>query len=83
MRESEAMVEKTYKDEVIVRCSGGGYYRTRWIPLVSFKSIRLGAYRYQKCPVHGRWETVGIVDDEDLSPEIISEADRYPASRIP
>ncbi|WP_166826017.1 hypothetical protein [Brevibacterium limosum] len=77
------MSEKTYADEVIVRCSGGGYYRTRWIPLVSFKSIRFGAYRFQHCPVHGRWEMAGIVEDDDQTPEIISEADKYPASRVP
>lgn len=77
------MTAQTFKDEVIVRCTQGGYYRTRWIPLISFKSIRLGAYRYQKCPVHGHWEMAGIVDDADLTPEIRAEADRYPASRIP
>lgn len=77
------MSEKTHNDEVIVRCSGDGYYRTRWIPLVSFKSIRFGAYRFQKCPVHGKWEMAGIVDDADLSPEIVRAAADYPASRIP
>ena len=77
------MTDKTYADDVIVRCSGGGYYHTRWIPLVSFKSIRLGARRFQRCPVHSRWEMAGIVEDEDLTPEIISEADKHPASRIP
>lgn len=77
------MSEKTYADEVIVRCSHGGYYRTRWIPLVSFKSIRLGAHRFQRCPVHGRWEMASIVDDDVQTPEILSEADNYPASRIP
>src|SRR5699024_11330562 len=61
----------------------GGHYRTRWLPLVSFKSIRLGTYRLQRCPVHQRWEMTSIVEDEDLTPEILSEADRYPASRIP
>ncbi|UVI37321.1 hypothetical protein [Brevibacterium spongiae] len=77
------MAARTYKDEVIVHCSGDGYYRTRWIPFVSFKSIRFGAYRFQRCPVHDRWELAGIVDDEDLTTEIRAEADRYPASRIP
>lgn len=77
------MAEKTDKDEVIVRCSGDGYYRTRWIPYVSFTSIRFGAYRFQRCPVHDRWEMAGIVDDEDLTPEIVRAADEHPASRIP
>ncbi|WP_166970852.1 hypothetical protein [Brevibacterium atlanticum] len=77
------MSEKTYADEVIVRCSGDGYYRTRWIPRVSFTSIRFGADRFQRCPVHGRWEMAGIVDDADLTPEIRSAAEKYPASRIP
>ncbi|WP_210605067.1 hypothetical protein [Brevibacterium oceani] len=77
------MSEKTYADEVIVRCSGDGYYRTRWIPLVSFKSIRFGAYRFQRCPVHDKWEMAGIVDDADLTPEIRSAAEKYPVSRIP
>jgi hypothetical protein len=77
------MSDKTYSDEVIVRCTQGGYYRTRWIPLVSFKSIRLGGYRFQRCPIHDKWEMAGTVEDEDLTPEIISEADEHPASRIP
>jgi hypothetical protein len=46
----------------IVRCSRGGLFETVWVPLASFKAIRLGSKRLQRCPVHGRWEIVRRVD---------------------
>ena len=67
----------------IVRCKQGGLFETEWVSLVSFKAVRLGPYRLQKCPVHRRWELVQRVDPTTLSGEERAAAARYPAGRLP
>jgi len=52
---------------LIVRCMRGALFETVWIPLVSFKAIRLGPLRIQRCPVHRRVEVVQLVDQATLS----------------
>lgn len=69
-------------DVAIVRCSRGGYYKTRWVSLVSFKAVRLGPYRLQRCPVHRRWELASIVPESELISAVINESENYPASRL-
>jgi hypothetical protein len=68
---------------VIVRCMRGGLFETVWIPLVSFKALRLGPLRIQRCPVHRRLEVVQPVDPATLSDAERTEAARYPAEPIP
>jgi hypothetical protein len=51
----------------IVECSGGALYSTRWVSLVSFKSVRLGTRRFQRCPVHHRFEFAHRVNPETLT----------------
>jgi hypothetical protein len=51
----------------IFRCQRGGLFETRWVPFVSFKAVRWGSRRYQRCPVHERWEIVVQVDPAMLS----------------
>jgi hypothetical protein len=68
---------------VIVRCMRGGLFETVWIPLASFKAIRLGPLRIQRCPVHHRVEIVQQVDPATLSDEEHTAAARYPAQPIP
>jgi hypothetical protein len=41
--------------DVIVRCSQGHLFETIWIPLVSFKAVRLGTRRLQRCPIGHHW----------------------------
>lgn len=41
-----------------VRCRDGHVFTTIWIPLASFKAVRLGLRRYQRCPVGRHWSTV-------------------------
>lgn len=53
----------------IVRCSKGHLYTTTWMPLVSFKAIRLGRRRYQRCPVGHHWALAAPVDPDTLSDE--------------
>jgi hypothetical protein len=67
----------------IVRCGQGGFFETKWVPLVSFRAVRLGSRRFQRCPVHGRWELIERVDPATLTPEERAEASRYPAGRLP
>jgi hypothetical protein len=68
---------------LIVRCMRGALFETVWIPLVSFKAIRLGPLRIQRCPVHRRVEVVHPVDPATLSDAERTEAARYPAEPIP
>ncbi|MEH3154317.1 MAG: hypothetical protein PGN29_02860 [Gordonia paraffinivorans] len=51
----------------IVRCDSGALYSSIWIPMVSFKAARLGTSRFQRCPVHHRWERARLVDPSTLS----------------
>lgn len=58
----------------IVRCSQGHLYTTTWMPLVSFKSIRLGSRRYQRCPVGHHWALTAQVDPDTLTDQERSRA---------
>lgn len=53
-----------------------------WLPFVSFKSIRLGTRRFQKCPVHQRWELARMVTEDEWSEEIVAEAAAHRDSNI-
>jgi hypothetical protein len=55
--------------DVTVRCSKGHAFTTKWSPLGSFTSIRLGSARYQHCPVGHHWALVKRVDSADLTDE--------------
>lgn len=46
----------------IVRCDSGALYSTIWLPLISFKAVRFGSARLQRCPVHRRWERATQID---------------------
>ncbi len=62
--------------DVVVRCREGHLYTTIWIPLASFKAIRLGWFRFQYCPVGEHWSLVTPVPDDDLT-----ERERWIASK--
>jgi len=55
--------------ETIVRCRDGHVFTTRWIPGASLKAIRLGWWRFQRCPVGRHWSLVTPVDAASLSKE--------------
>ena len=42
----------------VVRCRRGHLFTTLWIPGASMKSIRLGWWRVQRCPVGNHWSLV-------------------------
>jgi len=54
---------------VIVRCRDGHLFTTVWLPGVSFKAIRLGTMRLQRCPVGAHWTIVTPVSEDDLTPD--------------
>lgn len=69
--------------DVIVRCRDGHLFLTTWIPMVSFKAIRLGLVRYQYCPVGEHATTVRLMRDEDLTHAERLEASRHRDSGVP
>ena len=52
---------------LIVRCRAGHLFTTIWIPAASVKSLRLGLWRVQRCPVGRHWSLVTPVNEGDLS----------------
>jgi hypothetical protein len=52
-----------------VRCRQGHLFSTIWIPGVSVKSLRLGWWRLQRCPVGQHWTLVRPVKETELSDE--------------
>ena len=51
----------------VVRCREGHLFTTVWVPFASFKAIRLGPVRWQRCPVGDHWTFVTPVRDADLT----------------
>ncbi|HSZ43049.1 MAG TPA: hypothetical protein VK817_24060 [Trebonia sp.] len=66
---------------VIVRCTAGHLFTTVWVPGASVKSLRLGLWRLQWCPVGKHVTLVHPVKDADLTEterEIASERHDVP-----
>jgi hypothetical protein len=68
---------------VVVRCSQGHLFATVWIPFASVKSIRLGPWRYQRCPVGKHWALVTQVKESDLTEEEIRIAEERKDTWLP
>jgi hypothetical protein len=56
-------------NNVVVRCREGHLFTTIWIPGVSFKALRFGGVRLQRCPVGNHVTFVTPVRDSDLTYE--------------
>ena len=69
--------------DVIVRCRDGHLFLTTWVPMMSFKAVRLGLVRMQYCPVGDHVTTVRLMRDEDLTPAERIEASRYRDNGVP
>jgi hypothetical protein len=52
---------------VVVRCQQGHLFTTIWIPGASLKSLRLGWWRFQRCPVGSHWSVVTPVNESELT----------------
>ncbi len=68
---------------VVVRCRDGHLFTTIWIPGVSFKSLRLGWWRLQRCPVGRHWSFVTPVSEASLSAAEQIGAQRHKDVRLP
>jgi len=51
----------------VVRCRQGHLFTTIWIPGASIKSLRLGWWRVQRCPVGHHWSIVAPVKPAELT----------------
>ena len=51
----------------IVRCQRGHLFTTIWLPGGSFKAIRLGFARFQRCSVGNHWSLVIPVKETTLT----------------
>ncbi len=67
----------------IARCSAGHLFTSTVIPGVSLRALRLGAQRYQRCPVGDHMALVRWVDPITLTPEQRAAAEAVRDSRIP
>jgi len=68
---------------VVVRCRAGHLFTTIWIPGASVKSLRLGWWRYQRCPVGNHWALVKPVKVAELTAEQRAEAAAHKDVRVP
>jgi hypothetical protein len=68
---------------VIVRCQQGHLFTTIWIPGGSLKSVRLGLWRLQRCPVGHHWSIVTPVKEAELSEDQKRTAHEHKDIRIP
>jgi hypothetical protein len=59
---------------LIVRCRDDHLFTTLWIPGASLKSLKLGWWRFQHCPVGDHWSIVTPVDPDILSVQQRREA---------
>lgn len=67
----------------VVRCGQGHLFTTTWIPGASFKAVRLGRERYQRCPVGNHWTLVRTVDPATLTPADRARAESVRDGRLP
>jgi len=67
----------------VVRCRLGHVFTTMWIPGVSFKAVRLGWARFQRCPVGRHWSVVRPVDPDELTAAEKLSAAHHRDVRIP
>jgi len=76
---------KGYKlgNDTIVRCGAGHLFTTIWVPLASLKAIRLGWWRFQRCPVGNHWTLVHPVKESELTPQELASARAARDVRIP
>jgi hypothetical protein len=65
----------------VVRCGQGHLFTTLWIPGASVKAVRLGWWRFQRCPVGRHWTFVTPVAVSGLSGaelELAAQSRDYP-----
>ncbi len=68
---------------VVVRCRQGHLFTTIWIPGGSLKSLRLGWWRFQHCPVGNHWSIVTPISESELTEDAKRIARQNRDIRIP
>ncbi len=68
---------------VTVRCRDGHLFTTIWIPAASVKSLRLGFWRIQRCPVGRHWSLVTPVNPDTLTEDERRAARAHHDVRVP
>jgi hypothetical protein len=68
---------------LIVRCRRGHLFSTIWIPAVSIKSLRLGPWRFQRCPVGDHWSLVTPLRASELTKRERNQAHGQRDVRVP
>ena len=68
---------------VIVRCRDGHLFTTIWLPGISLKSLRLGFWRFQYCPVGKHWSLVIPAKRSGLTAAELQAASAQRDIRIP
>ena len=68
---------------VVVRCRAGHLFTTIWIPGASLKALRLGWWRFQRCPVGDHWTFVTPVKESELTEEERRLAAEHKDIRVP
>jgi hypothetical protein len=68
---------------VTVRCRRGHLFTTIWVPGVSVKAVRLGWWRFQRCPVGHHWTLVTPVAPATLDADARRDADAHRDIRLP
>jgi hypothetical protein len=68
---------------VVVRCRADHLFTTIWLPAVSLKSLRLGLWRFQYCPVGKHWSVVTPVKRAELSSGELQDATEHRDIRVP
>ena len=68
---------------VVVRCRRGHLFTTLWIPGASVKSLRLVAWRFQRCPVGGHWSLVTPLNESKLTEDERRVAHEHHDVRLP
>lgn len=69
--------------ETVVKCRAGHVFSTIWIPGASLKSLRLGFWRVQWCPVGKHVTLVHPVKNVDLTAEMRDLAAAHHDARVP
>jgi len=73
----------TFGGNVVVKCYSGHVFSTIWIPGGSLKSLRLGFWRVQWCPVGKHVTLVHPLKDAEVTEEVQEAAAAEHDVRIP
>ena len=69
--------------KLVVRCREGHLFTTIWIPGASFKSLRFGWWRFQRCPVGKHWSIVTPVKESELTEDERRTANEHKDATVP